>query len=52
MAENSVALLAHLMRRAGFGATRSELEEYADKGYDATVDELFTRSTHSGCRTK
>ena len=41
MTESNVALIAHLMRRAGFGATRSELEEYAAKGYDATVDELL-----------
>ena len=41
MTESNVALVAHLMRRAGFGATRSQLEEYADKGYHATVDELL-----------
>jgi uncharacterized protein (DUF1800 family) len=33
--------MAHLMRRAGFGATRSELEALAAKGYDATVEELL-----------
>ena len=26
-------LIAHLMRRAGFGATRGEIEAYAAKGY-------------------
>ncbi len=34
-------LTAHLMRRAGFGASRAELEGYAKKGYDAVVDELL-----------
>ena len=41
MAENAVGLMAHLMRRAGFGATRGELEEYVSKGYDAVVDDLL-----------
>ena len=31
----------HLMRRAGFGAAREELEQYVAKGYDATVEELI-----------
>jgi uncharacterized protein (DUF1800 family) len=30
------------MRRAGFGATREELERYLDKGYEATVEELLS----------
>ena len=33
--------MAHLMRRAGFGATREELETRAAKGYEATVEELL-----------
>ena len=41
MAENDLALIAHLMRRAGFGATRAELEAYAAKGYEAVVEELL-----------
>ena len=36
-----IELMAHLMRRAGFGATRDELEEYAANGYGATVEELL-----------
>ena len=36
-----IELMAHLMRRAGFGATRDELEEYAANGYEATVEELL-----------
>ena len=41
MTESNVALMAHLMRRAGFGASLSELEAYADNGYDATVEGLL-----------
>ena len=41
MAENDLALIAHLLRRAGFGATRDELEAYAARGYAAVVDELL-----------
>jgi len=40
MASEDVALMAHLMRRAGFGASRDELEARAAKGYEATVEEL------------
>lgn len=36
-----IKLIAHLMRRAGFGASRQELDGYAEKGYQATVDELL-----------
>ena len=35
------ALMAHLMRRAGFGANRDELEAYVTKGYEATVERLL-----------
>jgi uncharacterized protein (DUF1800 family) len=41
MADNDIALMAHLMRRAGFGARYEELEERAAKGYEATVEELL-----------
>ena len=41
MANQDIALIAHLLRRAGFGATRGELEKYAAKGYEATVEELL-----------
>ena len=41
MANKEIALMAHLMRRAGFGATREELEVRAAKGYEATVEELL-----------
>ena len=40
MADKELGLLAHLMRRAGFGATLQELAEYQAQGYEATVDAL------------
>ncbi len=33
--------MAHLMRRAGFGATRDELERRVEEGYEATVEWLL-----------
>lgn len=39
--KDDIALMAHLMRRAGFGATRDELEARVAKGYEATVEELL-----------
>jgi hypothetical protein len=41
MSNQDIELMAHLMRRAGFSATRDELEEYVAKGYDAAVEELL-----------
>ena len=41
MANKDIALMAHLMRRAGFGAPFQELEARAAKGYEATVEELL-----------
>ena len=41
--QEDIGLMAHLMRRAGFGATRDELEARAAKGYEATVEELLQR---------
>ncbi|MEE8290355.1 MAG: DUF1800 domain-containing protein [Candidatus Tectomicrobia bacterium] len=41
MASEAIALMAHLMRRAGCGASREELEERAARGYEATVEELL-----------
>ena len=37
-------LMAHLLRRAGFGATPDELDLAMDKGYDAVLDELLNPS--------
>jgi uncharacterized protein (DUF1800 family) len=45
MANDDIALMAHLMRRAGFGASRAELEARAAKGYEATVEELLHPET-------
>lgn len=33
--------VAHLLRRAGFGASQSELDYYASVGLDATLDQLL-----------
>ena len=41
MGNEDLALMAHLMRRAGFGAGREELEARVSRGYDATVEELL-----------
>ena len=41
MAQTDIFLVAHLLRRAGFGATWDELEKYAAQGYEATVEELL-----------
>ncbi len=43
--QDNIALMAHLMRRAGFGASRDELEARVAKGYDATVEELLSPET-------
>ena len=42
MSQIDIALMAHLMRRAGFGATRDELETCVAKGYEATVEGLLS----------
>ena len=46
MADNDIALMAHLMRRAGFGAQYHELEARAAKGYEAMVEELLNPDDH------
>ena len=40
MSSSELALMAHLFRRAGFGATRDELEGYVAKGYEESVEDL------------
>ena len=40
MSNADVALMAHLMRRAGFGTTLTELDEYVKKGYENVVEDL------------
>ena len=44
MSSEEIALMAHLMRRSGFGATRYELESYAARGYQETVEKLLGAS--------
>ena len=43
-----IALMAHLMRRAGFSARRDELEKYVDHGYEATVEWLLNPQEDNG----
>ena len=44
MINNDTVLMAHLLRRAGFGATRNELEDYLALGYDGAVEALLNPS--------
>ena len=39
--KEDLILMAHLMRRAGFGAYRDELEGLVEQGYEATVEQLL-----------
>ena len=39
--KEDIALISHLMRRAGFGATRDEVERLAEQGYEETVEQLI-----------
>src|SRR5262252_8269817 len=41
MHQQDMTLMAHLLRHAGFGATRDDLEAYVAKGYEAVVEELL-----------
>ena len=41
MSSSDLAMIAHLMRRAGFGASREELEERLSVGYEETVEDLL-----------
>ena len=41
MADERTALLAHLMRRAGVGATQDELGTLAERPYEAVVEDLL-----------
>ena len=46
MVDRDIELMAHLMRRAGFGAPIMELEARLVKGHEATVDELVYPEEH------
>lgn len=39
--KDDISLVAHLMRRAGFGQTRDEIERLASEGYENTVERLL-----------
>ena len=41
MTDTNIASMAHLMRRASFGASHEELEARVANGYEATVEELL-----------
>ena len=43
---DEIALMGHLMRRAGFGAPYDELERRAAAGYEATVEDLLNTEAH------
>src|SRR5262249_44449793 len=45
MALTDLQLMAHLFRRAGFGAPRDELEAAVARGYEATVETLLHPET-------
>src|SRR4030088_384447 len=36
-----IELMGHLFRRAGFGATREQIEAAVEQGYEATVEHLL-----------
>ena len=48
MSLQDIALMAHLMRRAGFGATYQEIHENVSEGYDHTVDHLLDPNVSDG----
>ena len=39
--DNDIGLIAHLMRRAGFGANRKQIGMHANAGYQNTVEDLL-----------
>ena len=41
MSDKEITLVSHLMRRAGFGATRTEIEELSEKSYEDIVEDLL-----------
>ena len=49
--KHDLKLMAHLLRRAGFGATPDEFDRAMDKGYDAVLDDLLNPSGTDDLRT-
>ncbi len=47
MGEESIELMAHLMRRVGVGATRDELEELAQRPYEEVIEDLLHPELYS-----
>ena len=47
MTDTDIALMAHLMRRSGFGESREQLEGRVSVGYEATVEELLSPETQT-----
>jgi len=39
--DNAPSQIAHLLRRAGFGATEAELAQYMSLGFDGALDRLL-----------
>ena len=48
MSSIDIKLIAHLMRRAGFGATRQELDKRGSRGYEKTVEDLLNPDESEG----
>ena len=42
--KTDTGLIAHLLRRAAFGGTRDEIETWAERGYEAAVEDLINPS--------
>src|SRR5713101_1795772 len=43
--QEDIALMGHLLRRAGFGASRAEIEAKAAQGYNTVVEEMLNPDT-------
>ncbi len=52
MSNQEMELMAHLMRRAGFGATRDELEDYVAKGYETVALAMPSSTRPTLCLTR
>ena len=48
VSQQEIGLMAHLLRRAGFGASRDEIEAKAQQGYDSVAHELLNPSDDPG----
>ena len=48
MPNQDIALMTHLLRRAGFGASRDEVEAKAAQGYEHIIEELLNPQSQPG----